>query len=788
MNKLLEIYGSKNKSLSNKKTINENQLNNNKNDNYKSPLNYKKNNKKITNIKSKNYIAEKIIDDDIFSSQISHANSEKRLLSQKQEVPLEPPAFSETNLSIGIFDQEGKNPNPLTGEKYSDEYKTILKKITKLPAYKNLHDILKLIQNNDVIILTSSTGSGKSLFVPKVALHSTNYKGVVMMTLPKQTIARSAAEFGAKTMDVPIETGIVGYKYRDNTLYNDKTKILYMTDGSLINMVSNDITLNGIDIVIMDELHERNTRIDILLYFFKNTLQKRKDFKLILMSATMDTTLFKNYYSNYKVGVLNLEGDRLYSIKSIYLDKEEKDYMKKGFEMLKNIVKDTKNGDIMFFVPSTAETTQICNFVRADKLFSSCYCMELSANVSEKQKAFIQDTEAYKTINKPKIYVRKIIICTNIAESSLTIDGIQFVIESGYEYKENYDPIFDVRCLDKNRITQSQSVQRCGRSGRTTTGTCYCLYTNDEYRKMEKYPKPAIQLVNLVDMMLKFIDNDKKNGIKIAMEQFLLFIEPPKEIFIRSAYLQLLSLNLISEKPEPHITDIGRIVKLLQIDDPKIGICVAFAYQYNCVREITFLFDYIEALKGNVLNIFSNVKENENEELIVDNKIKKQTYDHFFIKNSDHLSLLNIILTYMNQEKDKKNIWCKKFNLNSRLLENASQRSKRNLGKRIHILSKLKIKSIDLPELSNNEKILFAVYSGYYVNILNLNNGIYSISNKYGSSDKKEIIGTIKNTFLNTKELPKTIICHEIFKSIGGYEYNIISELTSNIKKLLGKQ
>ena len=690
-----------------------------------------------------------------------------------------------TNLSnIGIFDSEAKNLNPLTGEKYSDEYKSILKKIIKLPAYSKLNDILKLIQNNDVIILTSSTGSGKSLFVPKVALHSTNYKGVVMMTLPKQTIARSAAEFGAKTMDVPIETGIIGYKYRDNTLYNEKTKILYMTDGSLINIVTNDITLKGIDIVIMDELHERNTRIDILLYYFKKTLQVRKNFKLILMSATMDTTLFKNYYGNFKVGILNLEGDRLYPIKSIFVDKSEKDYMKIGFDILKKIVTNSKDGDIMFFVPSTAETLQLCNLVRNDRSLSSCYCMELSANVSEKQKEFIQDANAYKSINKPKIYNRKIIICTNIAESSLTVDGIQYVIESGYEYKENYDPIYDVRCLDKNRITQSQSIQRCGRSGRTTPGTCYCLYTNDEYNKMEKYPKPAIQLINLIEMMLKLLEPNEKNTIKNTLSQFPLFIEPPKELFIRSAYLQLLSLNLISEKPELHVTDLGRIVKLLQIDDPKIGICIAFAYQYRCVREIIFLMDYIEALKGNILGIFSNVKENENEELIVDNKVKKQTYDHFFIKNSDHLSLLNIVLSYMKHEKDKRQSWCKKYNLNSRILENATTRSRRNIGRRIQFLSKMKIKTIDLPDLTNNEKILLAIFTGYRMNKSNLNNGIYPITNKYGDvDDKKDILGTIKNTFLNTKDLPKTIIYHEVFKSVGGYECNIISELSQKIQK-----
>ena len=692
---------------------------------------------------------------------------------------------NEKNIPIGIFDSEAKNVNPLTGKEYSNEYKSLLKTIIKLPAYNRLNDILKLIQTNDVVILTSSTGSGKSLFVPKVALHSTDYKGVVMMTLPKQKIARSAAEFGAKTMDVPIETGIIGYKYRDNTLYNKNTKILYMTDGSLINMVINDITLKGIDIVIMDELHERNTRIDILLYFFKITLQKRKDFKLILMSATMDTTLFKTYYKDFKVGVINIEGERLHSIQTIYLDKPEKDYISKGFDILKKIVKETKNGDIMFFVPSVAETTQICNLIKSDKVFTSCYCMELFANISEKQEKFIQDTDAYKTINKPKIYNRKIIICTNIAESSLTINGIQYVIESGYEYKENYDPIFDVKCLEKNRITQSQAIQRCGRSGRTTSGTCYCLYTKEEYNKMEKYPKSAIQLVNLSDMMLKFILNGTKNAIKNAMEQFMLFIEPPKENFIRSAYLQLLSLNLITEKPELELTNLGHIVKLLQIDDPKVGVCMTFAYQYNCLREITFLFDYIEALKGNILNIFSNVKENENEELIVDNKIKKQTYEHFFIKNSDHLSLLNIVLTYIKQEKDKRNSWCRKFNLNNKLLEHTTHRSKRNIGKRLSILSKMKIKSIELPNMTYNEKILLAICSGYRMNISTINNGMYPVLNKYGSSDKKDILTNVKNTFLNMKDLPKNIVFNEVFKSVSDYECNIISELSPKIKNII---
>lgn len=681
-------------------------------------------------------------------------------------------------MNIGIFDEEAKNLNPLTNKQYTDEYKKILKTIIKLPAYKHLPHILELIKKNDVIIITSSTGSGKSLFLPKVALHSLNYTGLVAMTLPKKDIARSAAEFGAKTMDVDLETGIIGYKYRDNSLYNKNTKILYMTDGTLINYLQNDISLEGIDVVIMDELHERNTRMDILLYYLKKTLENRKNFKLILMSATMDTSLFKNYYNKSKIGVLNIESERLFKITNVYTQKTLKEYMTSGFEILKKIVNETLDGDIMFFVPSMAETKNLCKMIKMDKSLSKCYCMELYANLNEKQKDFVRDSQAYKTIDPNKKYNRKIIICTNVAESSLTVDGIKFVIDSGFEYKENYDPIYDVRRLDKNLITKAQAIQRCGRSGRTSTGTCYSLYTNEEYENMKKYPEPAIKLVNLSSIFLKFLDKSDKNTLKSAINQFNLFIEQPAEIFVRSAYLQLLNLNLIVEKPEPTITDLGILVKELQIDDPKIGICYVYAQKNRCLREMVFLMEYIEAIKNNILGIFTNVKENENEELVVDDKIKRYVYEKFFIKNSDHLSLLNIIITFSNMKSENRKEQCYKYNLNYGIIEKTLMRGKKMFYKYSDIFKKYSIKSDEINgSKSMNTKIMNSIYEGFKMNNSTLKNNVYPIKDKFKLGDGSEINATVKNSFINLKQLPKNIIYQEAFKSNSGYECNIISEI-----------
>lgn len=223
---------------------------------------------------------------------------------------------------IGIYDYEGKNKNPLNGKEYSEQYKQLTKFWSKLPAYESIDKCIKTIKDNDVILVSSGTGSGKTVLVPKFALHANNYTGKIIVTLPKKLITKSAAEFSAKTLDVELGEQ-VGYQYKGESVKSSGTNLLYATDGSIISMIKSDPLIQEIDIILIDEAHERKTQIDILLYLIKNAIIIRKErnlkpLKLIIMSATIDETIFRAYFTNVDYDYLHLSGKPNFPIEEYF--------------------------------------------------------------------------------------------------------------------------------------------------------------------------------------------------------------------------------------------------------------------------------------------------------------------------------------------------------------------------------------------------------------------------------------------------------------------------------------
>lgn len=208
---------------------------------------------------------------------------------------------------IGILDPYGHNENPLTHLPYSDEYKRLAKIWSKLPAYQNAHQIIDKIRDNQVIIVQSSTGSGKSILMPRFTLHALNYDAKIAITLPKQIITKSLATYVSTSMDVKLGQE-VGYQYRgsDKNANSNKTKLLYVTDGTLVSRLRTDPKLMDFDAVLVDEAHERKINIDLLLYLLRNVLRLRPKFKLIIMSATINEDIFKQYYKEFKYATLSL--------------------------------------------------------------------------------------------------------------------------------------------------------------------------------------------------------------------------------------------------------------------------------------------------------------------------------------------------------------------------------------------------------------------------------------------------------------------------------------------------
>ena len=212
-------------------------------------------------------------------------------------------------MDIGIFDIQGNNRNPLNNKLYSQTYKDLAKVWSTYPAYLKINEILNAIKQYQLLFIISSTGSGKTVIVPKIALAYTNYNGKVIVSLPKKIVTLSAAIFSAKTLDVELgkEVGYI-YKNSPKNMNGPENKIIYMTDGSLVMKFIKDPLLTDYNVIIIDEAHERRLQIDLLLLMLKKLLEsgKRNDLRVIIMSATINGEKYQKYFNNVQSKIINI--------------------------------------------------------------------------------------------------------------------------------------------------------------------------------------------------------------------------------------------------------------------------------------------------------------------------------------------------------------------------------------------------------------------------------------------------------------------------------------------------
>jgi len=688
--------------------------------------------------------------------------------------------------NIGILDPLGENLNPLNDKSYSEQYKELSKKWSKLPAYKKAEDIIENIKSHQVILIISSTGSGKSVLIPKFVLHTLNYKGKIAMTLPKQITAKSAAEYAARTLDVELGEEI-GYQYKgsDPKGKSNRNKILYATDGTIVAKLLRDPYLREFDAVVADEIHERKVSIDFLLYLLKNTLKLRPEFKVILMSATINEKIFESYFATYKYITINVGGERNFPIESKFLKTpiNQKEYLAKGYDIIKEIVKsDNINSagshDIIYFITSISEAMDICKKVNEEKL--DIYCIEVYSGMDQEKEQLALDKEKYK-IKSGK--GRKLIMGTGVAESSLTFDGIKYVIDSGYELYGYYDPNKDAKVLEKRMISQAQAYQRLGRSGRTEPGICYHLYTEEEFNKMEKYPEPTIRTSNIYQECLKLISYPHVETLKELLNVLSEFIEPPRERYVTSAIEQLQNLKLVNDTK---ITDFGKIIGELQTD-PRMGVAIYYSKLLQCSNEVIAILATIESSKNNISELFripEDTLENTDENNKKTNNINKKfenSISKFKNQYGDHMVIYKIINEYARYMKDnnqeKINDYTYKYFLKKNVLDKAYKNSKKyklNMRRIKYNIMEKEIKDYDL-----KYRVLGCIAYAYKDHIGYLHGNTYK-------TKLAENLKPNRKSFINMqKELPNKIYYHELFNNNGRLEINIVSNLTSKIEEIM---
>ena len=704
---------------------------------------------------------------------------------------------------IGILDPEGINNNPLTNEPYSNEYKKLALLWSKFPAYQEATTIIDSIKNNQVLLIVSGTGSGKTVLLPKFALHAFDYKKKIAITLPKQIIAKSASEFSAKTLDIKLGDH-VGYQFKgsDKKMRSSNNKLLYATDGTIVARLLNDPLLSDFDCVIIDEAHERKIQIDFLLYLLKETLNKRPEFKVIIMSATVNSKIFSSYFSNYKFKMIDVGEKTNFDIESIYLDKllDPKNILNEGIRIILNLLKEDKPGDILMFVSSSNETLQACTKIanelktnektyNIEKCKDGVYCVGVFSGMNKDNQELAQDKTKYKDVGD---YCRKIVIATNVAESSLTIDGIQYVIDSGVELKSSYDPVLRASRLELEPITKAQVKQRKGRTGRTNPGVCYHLYTKDYYESMDEYPEADILLSNITTETLRFLNLERIKTVSKLESIYSELIEPPKKQYQKNAITTLKQLGLIEND---QISILGKFVSELNVE-PEIGIALVVGYHLFCKNELIIIYTMIQ--NQNSFNnyfitpekLLKNKKYNSPSEYKkalkhLQNKFNTKI-NKFVSSTGDHLSLIKLFNSYDKEYRKKNNeklhSWANENFINLKSIRKSHIDAKRLNQQLRSKFENFNFDTFDIKLMidkneSLNNKILFCLYFGYRLNIAMLKNKNYNTL-------YAENVQISKNSSLY-KSKPKEVFFYELFISSDNSTLNYVSKLQPKIKNLI---
>lgn len=606
---------------------------------------------------------------------------------------------------IGLYDPHGENINPLTGLPYKNihsndnftykegplkglnvqkTYKSLAYNWTKLKVYEFTNTILDSIHNYQITLIKAGTGVGKTVITPKIALHAFNFKKKVICTVPKQLTASRTALYSSECLDVKIGEE-VGYFYMGKNVSSNKTMLTFTTPGSLKSKITGiDPYLSEYNCLIIDEIHERSIQTDQLLLLIKEIFVHRPDFKLILMSATVDLSIFKEYFtvkSNFTYNEIEIEGSS-FEVK-IYYEKTPllKNWKSEAINKILNILKTTENGDILVFIKSSADGNQI-----KDEIYKKTkelqginpYCVILDSKTSSKDKDYATNEYKYKThpdmnVNNP--YDRKIVMATNVAESSVTVDGIIYVIDNGYSFESSFYPKENANSLIEERISKAAANQRKGRAGRTQPGICYRLYTEEEYNKFHDYPTPDIQKTDITSDVLDMysLDYIKNTG---DVKKFLnKLIAIPNNDFINSSLNKLHVLGAISNTNDNGIiTELGKAISQFRAIEPNFAKSILASYYYHCKYEVINIILISMEIDGRIDNIFE--KYYTKDKKLSEKEIKKEKEEYlrnqkrFHSPNGDYFTLLNIyneLKEYMKKDvNNNAKYWCKNNGISSR--------------------------------------------------------------------------------------------------------------------------
>ncbi|GAB7350745.1 hypothetical protein MBLNU459_g1296t1 [Dothideomycetes sp. NU459] len=590
--------------------------------------------------------------------------------------------------------------NPFTGRNLSDKYFGILKTRRNLPVHAQRAEFLEMFQKTQILVFVGETGSGKTTQIPQFVLFDDlpHFDGkMVACTQPRRVAAMSVAQRVAEEMDVKLGDE-VGYSIRFEDMTSPKTILKYMTDGMLLREAMNDHNLARYSTIILDEAHERTLATDILMGLLKEVAVRRPDLKIIIMSATLDAQKFQKYFMN--APLLAVPG-RTHPVEIFYTAEPERDYVEAAIRTVLQIHATEPEGDILLFLTGEEEIEDACRkiMLEGDEMIREADAGPLkvwplygSLPPAQQQKIFDPAPPPFRQGGRPG---RKVIVSTNIAETSLTIDGIVYVIDPGFSKQKVYNPRIRVESLLVSPISKASAQQRAGRAGRTKPGKAFRLYTEAAFKKeLIDQSYPEVLRSNLASTVLEL----KKLGVDDLVHFDLM--DPPAPETLMRALEELNYLACLDDEGE--LTQLGRLASEFPLD-PALAVMLISSPEFYCSNEILSLTALLS-----VPQVF--VRPNSSR------KRADEMKDLFAHPDGDHLTMLNVYHAFKSpaaQENPKQ--WCHDHFLSYRALQQAD--NVRMQLKRIMERNELELMSTPFEDKKYYENIRRALVSGFFMQV-----------------------------------------------------------------------
>ena len=604
-----------------------------------------------------------------------------------------------------------------------------------LPVYPFRQSLLEAVEEHQVLIIEGETGSGKTTQIPQY-LHEAGYTKdgkKIGCTQPRRVAAMSVSARVAEEMGVKLGNE-VGYSIRFEDCTSDRTVLKYMTDGMLLREFLTEPDLASYNVMIIDEAHERTLHTDILFGLIKDIARFRTDLKLLISSATLDAEKFSEFFDD--APIFRIPGRR-FPVDIYYTKAPEADYIDACVVTVLQIHVTQPLGDILVFLTGQEEieTAQELLTERTRKLGSKIkelLIVPIYANLPSDMQA--------KVFEPTPPGARKVVLATNIAETSLTIDNIIYVIDPGFNKQNSYNARTGMESLIVVPVSKASANQRAGRAGRVAAGKCFRLYTAWAYQhELEQNTVPEIQRVNLGNVVLLL----KSLGINDLIH--FDFLDPPPHETLVLALEQLYALGALNHMGE--LTKLGRRMAEFPVDPMQSKMIIA-SEKYKCSAEAVT----IAAMLSNNASIFYRPKD----KIIHADTARK----NFFLPGGDHMTLMNVYNQWA--ETDYSTQWCFENYIQFRSMKRARDIRDQLAG----LLERVEIDIVSNP--GDTVNIRKAVTAGYFYHTSRLSKG-----GNYKTVKHNQTVMVHPNSSM-FEDLPRWVIYHELVFTTKEYMRNVI--------------